>query len=164
MIPTVALYALGASVIMHVAWNLAARHADPRSFFLWWAALGCLVLIGPWSIIALVREVDWSPPLLGLLLLSCTAEVLYFIALGAAYRHAPVPLVYPIARSSPLLIALWMALFFHERLPLLGLTGIAVSVAGVLMLALTARGDAPARGVPLGGGGRPGHQRVFDLE
>lgn len=148
MIPAAALYALAASVLMHVAWNLAARRADPRSFFLWWAALACLVLIGPWSILALVREAAWSPVLLGLLLLSSAAEVLYFVALGSAYRYAPVPLVYPVARSSPVLIGLWMALFFQERLPLQAWAGIAISVAGVLSLALTARGGEPARALP----------------
>lgn len=148
MIPAAALYALAAAVLMHVAWNLAARRADPRSFFLWWAGLACLLLIGPWSIVILVRETTWSPGLLGLLLVSSGAEVLYFAALGTAYRHAPVPLVYPLARSSPLLIALWMALFFQEQLPLQAWAGIAISVTGVLALALTARGGAPVRALP----------------
>jgi drug/metabolite transporter (DMT)-like permease len=148
MIPTIALAALAASVSMHVSWNLMARQAEPRSLFLWWAALGNLILFGSWSVPALIREVAWSWPLAGLLALSSGAEVLYFVALGNAYRRAPVPLVYPIARSSPLLIALWMALFFDEHLPLQAWTGIAISVAGVLALATTARGGVPARAVP----------------
>lgn len=148
MIPAAALYALAASVLMHVAWNLAARRADPRSYFLWWAATGCLLVLGPWSVIALLHQAAWTPSLLGLLLLASFAEVLYFVALGRAYHHAPVPLVYPVARSSPLLIALWMALVFQERLPAHAWAAIVVSVAGVLALALTARGGAPARALP----------------
>lgn len=148
MIPVVALSALALAVTMHVSWNLMARRADPRSLFLWWAGLGSFILIGPWSMAVLVWQVAWSPSLVGLLCLSGAAELLYFIALGSAYRHAPVPLVYPVARSSPLLIALWMALFFQERLPLQAWIGIAVSVTGVLALALTARGGEPARAVP----------------
>jgi phosphonate utilization associated putative membrane protein len=148
VIPAVAFGALALSVTMHVSWNLMARRADPRSLFLWWAVLGYLALIGPWSLAALIRQVAWSPSFVGLLALSCVAEAFYFIALGAAYRHAPVSLVYPIARSSPLLIAIWMALLFHERLPLHAWAGIAVSVIGVLVLALTARGGTPARAVP----------------
>lgn len=135
-------------MLMHVAWNLAARRADSRSFFLWWALLAYLILVGPWSIAALVASVAWSPSLLGLLVLTSAANTLYFIGLGTAYRHAPVPLVYPIARSSPLWIAAWMALFFDERLPALGWAGITVSVAGVLALAFTARGGQPGRAVP----------------
>jgi phosphonate utilization associated putative membrane protein len=146
--PSAAFYALAASVIMHVAWNLAARRADPRSFFLWWALLGAMLLIGSWSIVMMIQVVPWTPVLAGLLLLSCAAEIVYFVGLGIAYRRAPVPLVYPIARSSPLLIALWMATFFGERLPAHAWIGIALSVLGVLSLSLTARGGEPARAVP----------------
>lgn len=148
MIPAIALGALALAVAMHVSWNLMARRADPRSLFLWWAVLGYLGVIGPWSLAALMRQAAWSPSFVGLLALSCAAEVVYFIALGAAYRHAPVSLVYPIARSSPLLIAIWMALLFREQLPLQAWAGIAISVIGVLVLAVTAHGGEPARAVP----------------
>jgi phosphonate utilization associated putative membrane protein len=148
MIPAVAFYALAASVVMHVAWNLAARRADPRSFFLWWALLAYLVTVGPWSLVALLRDAQWSTRIAGLMLLTAAAEALYFVSLNVAYRRAPVPLVYPIVRSSPLFIALCMALFFHEQLPPLAWAGIIVSVAGVLMLSLSARGGEPARAVP----------------
>lgn len=148
MMPAIALAALAASVGMHVTWNLMARQAEPRSLFLWWASLGNLILMGSWSVPALIRDAAWSWPLARLLAMSAAAEVLYFVALSNAYRRAPVPLVYPLVRSSPLLIALWMALVFGERLPLQAWTGIAISVAGVLALALTARGGVPARAVP----------------
>lgn len=148
MIQAAALYALAAAVVMHVAWNLAARHADPRSFFLWWALLGYLVLVGPWSMFALLRDADWSAGIAPLLLLTAGANALYFVALAAAYRRAPVPLVYPIARSSPVLIAVWMALIYNEELPLLGWAGILISVVGVLALSLAARGGEPARAIP----------------
>ncbi|MFL6623946.1 MAG: EamA family transporter [Sulfurifustaceae bacterium] len=148
MIPAVAFYAVAASVAMHAAWNLAARRADPRSYFLWWALLAYLVLVGPWSLVALVREAKWSYPVIALLLLTSAAETLYFTGLRIAYRHAPVPLVYPIVRSSPLLIAVCTALFFGEQLPPLAWTGIVVSVGGVLALSLTARGGEPARAIP----------------
>ena len=141
-------WALAAAVLMHVSWNLAARRADPRSHFLWWGLLAWLLAFGPWSIAHLIAAAKWTVTLAGLLLVTCAANTLYFVALGTAYRHGPVPLVYPIARSSPLWIAAWMALFFGERLPVVGWGGIALSVAGVLALALTARGGARARAVP----------------
>jgi len=147
--PAAALLALTAAVLMHVAWNLAARNTDPRAAFLWWALAAWLVTVGPWSLALLIARADWSPMLILLLAVTCAAEALYFITLGAAYRRAPVPLVYPIARSSPLLIALWTTLFFGEQLPALGWMAIAVAVAGVLLLAATARGGEPARAVPL---------------
>jgi len=143
------LYALTVAVLLHVAWNLAARHADPKSAFLWWALAGWLVIAGPWSLALLIFHAAWSWHLGSLLAITCAAEALYFLALAAAYRHAPVPLVYPVARSAPVLIAFWTTLFFGEQLSARGWTGIAVSVAGVLWLAATAYRGAAARALPL---------------
>ena len=128
---------------MHVAWNLMTRRSEPDARFLWWALLGYLAVMGPWSLAALVLQAQWSGKLAALLAITCAAEALYFLSLGRAYRHAPVPLVYPIARSSPFLIALWTALFFGEKFSSLGWVGILVCVAGVVWLGATAWGGAP---------------------
>jgi phosphonate utilization associated putative membrane protein len=143
-----AFAALTLSVLMHVAWNLMARRTEPDRRFLWWALLSFMVFAGPWSLAALVTDAAWSWRLALLLTITCVAEAAYFVALGIAYRHAPVPLVYPIARSSPVLIALWTTQFFGESFAPLGWVGIALSVAGVLWLAVNARGGEPARALP----------------
>jgi drug/metabolite transporter (DMT)-like permease len=92
---------------------------------------------------ALATEAHWSYSLAGLLLVSALANSLYFLVLGAAYRHAPVALVYPIARSSPLLIAIWSSLFFGEVIAAGGWFGILVSVGGLLLMEASARhGDS----------------------
>ncbi|MDO8705861.1 MAG: EamA family transporter [Sulfuricaulis sp.] len=134
-----AALALTAAVLMHVAWNMLARASHPDSRFLWWALVGYLVILGPWSLYALVAEAHWSYYLAGLLLVSALANSLYFLVLGAAYRHAPVALVYPIARSSPLLIAVWSSLLFGEVIVAAGWIGILISVAGLLLLAVSAK-------------------------
>lgn len=140
---TVAALALTAAVLMHVAWNLLARASHPDSRFLWWALVGYLVILGPWSLYALATEAHWSYSLAGLLVVSALANSLYFLVLGAAYRHAPVALVYPIARSSPLLIAVWSSLLFGEVIAVTGWLGILVSVGGLLLMAASARhGDS----------------------
>jgi phosphonate utilization associated putative membrane protein len=140
---TAAALALTAAVLMHVAWNLLARASHPDSRFLWWALVGYLVILGPWSLYALATEAHWSYALAGLLVVSALANSLYFLVLGAAYRRAPVALVYPIARSSPLLIAVWSSLFFGEVIVAGGWIGILVSVGGLLLMAASARhGDS----------------------
>ena len=140
---TAAALALTAAVLMHVAWNLLARASHPDSRFLWWALVGYLVILGPWSLYALATEAYWSYSLAGLLAISALANSVYFLVLGAAYRHAPVALVYPIARSSPLLIAVWSSLFFGEAIVVGGWIGILVSVGGLLLMAASARhGDS----------------------
>jgi drug/metabolite transporter (DMT)-like permease len=101
------------------------------------------VVLGPWSLYSLATQADWSLNLAGLLVISALANSLYFLMLGAAYRRAPVALVYPIARSSPLLIALWSSLFFGELVVAQGWLGILVSVGGLLLLAWSGRhGDS----------------------
>jgi phosphonate utilization associated putative membrane protein len=140
---TAAALALTAAVLMHVAWNLLARASHPDSRFLWWALVGYLVILGPWSLYALVTEAHWSYSLAGLLVISALANSVYFLVLGAAYRRAPVALVYPIARSSPLLIAVWSSLFFGEVIVATGWLGILVSVGGLLLMAVSAKhGDS----------------------
>ncbi len=140
---TAAALALTAAVLMHVAWNLLARASHPDSRFLWWALVGYLVILGPWSLYVLATEAHWSYSLAGLLLVSALANSVYFLVLGAAYRRAPVALVYPIARSSPLLIAVWSSLFFGEVIAAGGWIGILVSVGGLLLMAASAgHGDS----------------------
>ena len=140
---TAAALALTAAVLMHVAWNILARASHPDSRFLWWALVGYLVILGPWSLYALATEAHWSYSLAGLLVVSALANSLYFLVLGVAYRHAPVALVYPIARSSPLLIAIWSSLFFGEVIAAGGWFGILVSVGGLSLMAASARhGDS----------------------
>lgn len=100
-----AVVAIGLSVLMHVTWNLIARHQPRDAEPLWWVLLGHLVLVAPWGVVRFVIDAQWSVHLLALLLTSAAANVLYFHGLHRAYQHAPVAYVYPLVRSSPLLIA-----------------------------------------------------------
>lgn len=127
--------ALALSVAMHVIWNLMARHLPRQANPLWWVLLAHLVLFGPWGFRELATTVDWTPGMALLLAVSAAANAVYFTGLARAYEHAPVALVYPVVRSSPLLIALWGTLFFGQHLPPLAWAGIVVSVLGLLVMA-----------------------------
>lgn len=140
--------AIGLSVLMHVTWNLIARHQPRDAEPLWWVLLGHLVLVAPWGLYRFVVEAQWSLHLLGLLLTSAAANVLYFHGLHRAYLHAPVAFVYPLVRSSPLLIAGWSLLFFGESLGALAWTGIAISVLGLVAMARTVHGNDEGRALP----------------
>lgn len=115
---------------------------------LWWALAAHCVLLGPWGLYALVTEAHWSPQLIGFLVASALANTLYFIALDRAYHHAPVALVYPIVRSSPLLIGLWGVLFFNEALGLHAWLAMTISVCGLLLLASTTWRNADSYAMP----------------
>jgi len=140
---TIALYAIFVSVIMHVAWNLMARHVESKCDFLWWGILCHLILIGPISIYGLYAHALWSPELLITIGITSVANSLYFVCLRQAYHYAPVTVVYPLARSSPVLIAVWALFFFDEQLPVNTWIGIVGSVIGLWFLALSVKeGDA----------------------
>lgn len=139
------MVAIAGSVAMHVVWNLLVRQQGRDGRLLWWAlAIHCL-LLGPWGLYALATQSHWTSQLAWCLLASSIANVAYFIALDRAYHHAPVALVYPVVRSSPLIIGLWGVLLFDESLGYSAWGAMGVSVAGLMLLAGTAwRNDARA--------------------
>ena len=145
-----AAVALGASVALHVVWNLAARRSSPESAFLWWGILGYLVLVTPWGVPALVATGLWADGvLLGCLALSGLALTLYFLALSQAYRHAPVNLVYPLTRGIPvLLVAAGAMPLYGEHPETAGWWGMLLAVTGLGLLALTGRRGASAPAQP----------------
>jgi len=134
-----ATFALALSVAMHVTWNLMARHLPRTSNPLWWVLLIHLMLFAPWGLWELATTVVWSPRMTLLLIVSATANVIYFNGLAQAYEHAPVALVYPLVRSSPLLIAIWGTLFFDQNLQPIAWLGIGISALGLWIMASSAR-------------------------
>ena len=140
--------ALTASVLMHVGWNMMARHQPPDSFVLWWALAAHLVILGSWGFPALVAEAQWTPGFIALLAISGLANGVYFIGLRRAYTHAPVALVYPLVRSSPLLIAMWGALLLGESLTMTVWIGIVISVAGLLLMGTGDKQSSENRAIP----------------
>lgn len=126
------------SVLMHVAWNLMAKQVDPEADFLWWGLLGHVVLLGGYGLYHLAL-VEWSLALIGLIAMTAIANSFYFLSLREAYALAPVGFVYPIARSSPILVAIWAYFLFDESLSLLALIGIVISVIGLWILGSTVK-------------------------
>ena len=96
---SVALLTITLSVLMHVTWNLLARHVDSRCNYIWWAILANNIILGPWAIWSLIQDVNWSSALVLSMTISAFANGLYMVALRQAYLYAPVALVYPVARS-----------------------------------------------------------------
>lgn len=131
----ISLLLIAVSVLMHVSWNLMARHVDTQCHFLWWGLLTHLVLLGPIGGYGLLMDAHWSWTLVGAMVTTMLANSLYFIGLRHAYAKAPAAYVYPLARSSPLLIILWAWLWFDEIPGTQALLGILISVVGLWLLA-----------------------------
>lgn len=139
---------IAASVLMHVSWNLIARQQDPDKYPLWWVLLSHLVLLAPWGVYQLINTAVWTQGFTTLIACSAVSNALYFLGLKKAYQHAPVALVYPLVRSSPLLIALWGVLIFGQDLNLWAWLGIAVSVTGLLVMAVSSKNGTQNKALP----------------
>lgn len=140
--------AIVVSVAMHVCWNLLVRAQGRDARLLIWALAAHCLLLAPWGLHALVTQADWTGGLGWLLLASSLANVMYFAGLDRAYHHAPVALVYPMVRASPLLIGLWSACLFGEALGWAAWTAIGISVIGLLILASSAWRNADGYALP----------------
>lgn len=133
-----AMSAITVSVLMHVTWNLFARHEPQKSCLLWWALLVHILIFGPWGLWSLIAQATWNIDFAIIIGFSSVTNALYFFALQQAYSKAPVALVYPLVRSSPLLIALWTTLFFGEVFSLATWVGIILSVIGLFIMGSSA--------------------------
>ena len=143
------------SAVLHLAWNVRLKTAgDPLRT----ATIGLVAasfVIVPLGIVA--WWLDGAPPLpvegVALGLASGVAEAAYFIFLAAAYRRGDLSVVYPVARGTAPLLAVFVGVtVFDERLGVAGSIGVVCLIAGFLVLqrpwralALARRGDSAGR-------------------
>jgi drug/metabolite transporter (DMT)-like permease len=123
------------SAASHAAWNYLAKGArDKDSFMLLMNVTSQFTLL-PVFILLLK---DWALPVnaLPFLLTSAAAEVAYFLALSRAYDAGDLSVVYPVARSAPLFVAVAGALFLGDPLSATGIAGILLVLVGVYILHL----------------------------
>jgi len=129
-VPTSAILLVLASTVLHAAWNARLhRTADPEVVI----ALAYLT-VG----IVLLPAAVVDPPVevLGAVLASAVAHGAYLTLLGTGYREGSMGVVYPIARgTAPLLIGLGGWLLLDERPSVATVVGLAVLLAGLVVLA-----------------------------
>jgi drug/metabolite transporter (DMT)-like permease len=135
--PLPALCAVLLAALCHAIWNLEAKRAAQSRHFVWLYSAASLLLWAPAVTWALVHE---HAALGGraLLALAGTAvlHLLYSLALQAGYRAADLSIVYPVARGSgPLLSFIGAALLLGERPGPLALLGLALIIAGIVLIA-----------------------------
>ncbi|OGS90798.1 MAG: hypothetical protein A2061_05545 [Gallionellales bacterium GWA2_59_43] len=129
------LLAVAVSVLLHVSWNLLARRTHSDANFLWWIVGLHVLAFAPFALPDFLYAAAQSPVLFLCAAISGLANGLYFLGLRAAYQLAPASTVYPMVRSSPLLIALVETLFFAREFPLLSWFAIIVAACGLWLIA-----------------------------
>jgi drug/metabolite transporter (DMT)-like permease len=134
------LAVLGAA-LCHAAWNAGLKlKVDPR------VAVTILAVSGGLVSVPLLAVTGWpASPAWPYLAASAVIHVVYFTGLGEAYRTGDLGQVYPIARgTAPLLTATGSVLILGEPIGPLGIAGIIVLAAGILLLSLPRAGPLPA--------------------
>jgi len=120
------------SAVLHAAWNVAAkRNAQPAAFLLLLIGLTGLATL---AVLPLVPAVVWSSSIALWLGFSSALHGLSFIALARAYERADLSIVYPISRSTPALVPLLAVPWLGERLSLVGVFGIALTLIGMWLV------------------------------
>jgi uncharacterized membrane protein len=138
------------SAVLHVAWNVRLKTASDPLRAATVGMLAASVAIVPIGIGAWL--VAGRPTLPGegiaLGIVSGVVEAGYFILLAAAYRRGDLSVVYPIARgTAPLLAVFFGVVLLGERLGLAGTAGVGLLIAGFLLL------QRPWRALRRGGSG-----------
>ena len=136
------LLAVGLSVLLHVSWNLLTRRTHSDANFLWWVVGLYVLAFAPFTLPDFMRAAAVFPALYLCAAVSGTANGLYFLALRHAYHLAPASAVYPMVRSSPLLIAVIETLFFGRSFPMLSWFAILIAASGLWLIATSSHDGA----------------------
>jgi drug/metabolite transporter (DMT)-like permease len=126
------------SAFMHAAWNLIGKRQQASLAFFSLTTIAVTLFTAP--LLVIYRQTIPAVPLSVWLLLLATgiAQAVYFWGLTNAYRQGDISLVYPLARSIPILmvVAISFALGKGDAISLLGLVGMSLIVIGCVILPL----------------------------
>lgn len=134
------LLALGAAVL-HAGWNLVAKRAEGDRYLVLWAQffMGAVYSLP----LMIVYQLVWGMPWQGYLwaAVSGVVHLPYVWLLAKAYTHGDFSVSYPIARGGgAALAAVCGVAFLGDHLTGWEITGIAVVVLGLVLLAYGATG------------------------
>ncbi|MCF7853569.1 MAG: DMT family transporter [Candidatus Pacebacteria bacterium] len=121
------------SACLHAAWNLFSKSSDAPVAFLLRALRFSALFYAPLFLWMQFR-VAYSPLLIACLTGSGVCTGLYFFCLGKAYHHGKVSVAYPVARSFPILVITFGALFLGEVPSPRGAMGVVLVVSGCFIL------------------------------
>lgn len=136
------------AAFVHAGWNLLAKRAAAVGpvFVFAYNLVACLAY-APWVLVLLARGgVSWTGAGVGVILLSGLLHLAYSLCLQRGYQAADLSVVYPVARGTgPMLSTLGAVLILGETPTGGGLLGLALVVAGILLIATQGRLSAFAR-------------------
>lgn len=130
-----ALVLILGSAFLHAGWNVLVKASKDSLALMWWASLVGTIGAGIWLLASsgiYLNPASWLP-----FLISAAAETGYFVTIVRGYNEGDLSLVYPISRGgAPIFAAIWSAIIFGEKLPILGYLGVALIVAGICSVSI----------------------------
>lgn len=121
-----------ASALLHALWNLAAKRSKEPTAFLF--LLTALTTVAALPLFFYVPFRDIPSELAWLTLASAVTHGLSFVALALAYETGELSVVYPISRSTPLVVPLFAVPWLGEHVSGAGAAGIALCVVGLWLV------------------------------
>lgn len=124
------------SALTHASWNLFGKSVSASCAFFWHSSFFGALLTLPILLSYLDVLSHFTLKIGWLVILTGFFQALYLSALAAAYRHGDMSVVYPMARSSPLIILLIGTLFLGtaDKITSFAVGGILLIVAGCIIL------------------------------
>jgi drug/metabolite transporter (DMT)-like permease len=124
------------AALFHAGWNYLTKKSIDKIVFVWCFLLITLVLYLP-MVVYFWPQTSLSAKGIACILGSAFLHTLYFWTLSKAYEGGDLSLVYPIARGSmPLFVTVLAVLLIHEKLSVLGISGIILVVVGIYVIHL----------------------------
>jgi len=131
------------SAFTHVGWNLLGKREQPSAaFFLLANTFGFLCLLP--TLVLFGSAIPAFPASVWLLLAATGfVQALYMLGLANAYRRGDLSIVYPIARSSPIIVVIIVTLFFNrsDQVSAQCICGIVLVLVGMFALPMKSFGD-----------------------
>ncbi|WP_327088116.1 DMT family transporter [Nonomuraea sp. NBC_01738] len=133
-----ALVLILVAAVAHASWNLLSKQAAKADgvVFLWLVAVASAAIWNPLFVVFLLvtgTTMTWGT--LGVIAISTTLHIGYFLLLQRGYSHGDLSTVYPVARGTgPMLASLVAVLFLGEHPGPAGIAGIALVGVGVFMM------------------------------
>ncbi|MEJ3624403.1 DMT family transporter [Vibrio vulnificus] len=128
------------SAVFHAGWNILGKsHSGSGPTFTMVASLAASLLLTPY-LIWYLSQVGWSAlpaTFWWLLIISGISQMIYLVGLIIAYKHADVGVVYPIARSLPVMMVGGVSLVLGYELTAQQWFGFMLITLGCMLVPLT---------------------------
>lgn len=141
----VAILLVTISAFLHAGWNMFSKSKSSSvGFFLlttWGTVLGSLPILF-WAF-DFVRQLAFSSAAWGILAAAGFFQAVYYCGLAGAYRRGDLSIVYPLARSFPLVILVGLAFWdgSGQSFSLSGLVGLFAILCGAIILPMNSFRD-----------------------